>query len=171
MIKVAKINKRELRLNAMSLNLYGTFSFQNEMDIALYESIILEGIKEPLIITKSYLVISGNRRLQAILNSTTIQDVPIIYSELTDDQVDEYQLITHNIQRVKNEVQTAREYEMIGRHYNIRQGVKKDLEGIEKSKIERGNLLEDCYSESTIKRVLKSKKILMELEGFNEEDA
>jgi len=171
MIKVEKINKRELRLNAMSLNLYGTFSFQNEMDIALYESIILEGIKEPLIITKSYLVISGNRRLQAILNSTTIQDVPIIYSELTDDEVDEYQLITHNIQRVKNEVQTAREYEMIGRHYNIRQGVKKDLEGIEKSKIERRNLLEDCYSESTIKRVLESKKMLKELNQFTEEQA
>ena len=103
MDKVEKINKRELRLNPLSLKIYGEFSFQNELDIALLRSIILEGIKEPLIITKSNLVISGNRRLQVIINDNSIQEVPVIYSDLNDDQVDEYQLITHNIQRVKNE--------------------------------------------------------------------
>jgi site-specific DNA-methyltransferase (adenine-specific) len=171
MDKVEKINKRELRLNPLSLKIYGEFSFQNELDIALLRSIILEGIKEPLIITKSNLVISGNRRLQVIINDNSIQEVPVIYSDLNDDQVDEYQLITHNIQRVKNEIQIAREYEMIGRHYNIRQGVKKDKDGKEKTISERGNLLENSSSLTTIKKVLQSKRMLMELEGYTEEEA
>ncbi|MCF8435193.1 MAG: DNA modification methylase [Crocinitomicaceae bacterium] len=171
MIKVEKIDKRELRLNPLSLKIYGAFSFQNEMDIALYESIILEGIKEPLIITKSKLVISGNRRLQVGLNSPSIQKVPVIFSDLTDDQVDEYQFITHNIQRVKNEIQIGREYEMIGRHYKSRQGVKKDKEAKEKTKTERENLLENSSSLTTINKVLQSKRMIMELEGFTEEEA
>ena len=171
MDKVEKINKRELRLNPLSLKIYGEFSFQNELDIALLRSIILEGIKEPLIITKSKLVISGNRRLQVIINDNSIQEVPVIYSDLNDDQVDEYQFITHNIQRVKNEIQIAREYEMIGRHYNSRQGIKKDKDGKEKTKSERGNLLENSSSLTTIKKVLQSKRMLMELEGFTEEEA
>ena len=171
MDKVEKINKRELRLNPLSLKVYGEFSFQNELDIALLRSIILEGIKEPLIITKSKLVISGNRRLQVIINDNSIQEVPVIYSDLNDDQVDEYQFITHNIQRVKNEIQIAREYEMIGRHYNSRQGIKKDKDGKEKTKSERGNLLENSSSLTTIKKVLQSKRMLMELEGFTEEEA
>jgi site-specific DNA-methyltransferase (adenine-specific) len=171
MDKVQKINKRELRLNPLSLKIYGEFSFQNELDITLLRSIILEGIKEPLIITKSNLVISGNRRLQVIINDSSIQEVPVIYSDLNDDQVDEYQLITHNIQRVKNEIQIAREYEMIGRHYNIRQGVKKDKDGKEKTISERGNLLENSSSLTTIKKVLQSKRMLMELEGYTEEES
>ena len=171
MDKVEIINKRELRLNQLSLKIYGQFSFQNELDIALLRSIILEGIKEPLIITKSKLVISGNRRLQVIINDNNIQEVPVIYSDLNDEQVDEYQFITHNIQRVKNEIQIAREYEMIGRHYNIRQGVKKDKDGKEKTISERGNLLENSSSLTTIKKVLQSKRMLMELEGYTEEEA
>jgi DNA modification methylase len=170
MDKVEKINKRELRLNPLSLKIYGEFSFQNELDIALLRSIILEGIKEPLIITKSNLVISGNRRLQVIINDNSIQEVPVIYSDLNDDQVDEYQFITHNIQRVKNEIQIAREYEMIGRHYKSRQGVKKDKEGKLKTKIERENLLENSSSLTTIKKVLQSKRMLIELEGFTEDE-
>lgn len=171
MIKVEKINKRELRLNPLSLKIYGEFSFQNELDIALFRSIILEGIKEPLIITKSNLVISGNRRLQVIMNDNNLQEVPIIYSELTDDQVDEYQFITYNIQRVKNEIQIAREYEMIGRHYKSRQGVKKDIVGKQKTKSERENLLKNSSSLTTIKRVLVSKKMLIELYNLSEEQA
>ena len=171
MIKVEKIDKRELRLNPLSLKIYGEFSWLNEMDRVLYESIILEGIKEPLIITKSKLVVSGNRRLQVVLNSPSIQKVPIIYSDLTDDQVDEYQFITHNIQRVKNEIQIAREYEMIGRHYKSRQGVKKDKEAKEKTKTERKNLLENSSSLTTIKKVLQSKEMLIELHGYTEEEA
>jgi hypothetical protein len=42
MDKVEKINKRELRLNPLSAKIYGEFSFQNELDIALLRSIILE---------------------------------------------------------------------------------------------------------------------------------
>ncbi len=171
MDKVEKINKRELRLNPLSLKIYGQFSFQNELDIALLRSIILEGIKEPLIITKSKLVISGNRRLQVIINDNNIQEVPVIYSDLNDEQVDEYQFITHNIQRVKNEVQIAREYELIGRHYKSRQGVKKDKDGKDKTKSERGSLLENRSSLTTIKKVLQSKTMIMELEGFTEDQA
>jgi site-specific DNA-methyltransferase (adenine-specific) len=169
MDKVEKINKRELRLNPLSLKIYGEFTFQNELDIALFRSIILEGIKEPLIITKSKLVISGNRRLQVVINDNSIQEVPVIYSDLNDDQVDEYQFISHNTQRVKNEIQIAREYEMIGRHYKSRQGIKKDIEGKIKTKLERENLLKKGSSLTTIKRVLTSKKMLMELNDFNEE--
>ncbi len=171
MDQVHKIEKRELRLNPLSLMIYGEFSWTNELDRVLYESIILEGIKEPLIITKSKLVVSGNRRLKAALSSPSIQEVPVIYCDLTDEQVDEYQFITHNIQRVKNDIQIAREYEMIGRHYNIRQGVKKDKVAKDNAEVERENLLKNSSSLTTVKRVLTSKKMLIELYELSEEEA
>jgi site-specific DNA-methyltransferase (adenine-specific) len=68
-------------------------------------------------------------------------------------------------------VQIAREYELIGRHYKSRQGVKKDKDGKDKTKSERGSLLENSSSLTTIKKVLQSKRMLMELEGYTEEEA
>jgi hypothetical protein len=52
------INKKELRLNELSERIYGSFSLLNEDDAILFASIENEGILEPIIITKSNLVIS-----------------------------------------------------------------------------------------------------------------
>ena len=60
---MTQVNKSLLKLNPLSESIYGEFSLLNDSDYLLLMSIKNEGILEPLIVTKSHLVISGNRRL------------------------------------------------------------------------------------------------------------
>jgi DNA modification methylase len=158
------INKNELRLNKLSERIYGSFSLLNEDDAMLFASIENEGILEPLIITKTNLVLSGNRRLKVALSLTTIRDVPVVYSDIDEKEFDEYVFLQFNQQRTKNIIQIAREFELIRDRFKVKQGVK-DKERVLASKQAQETLLEtNKTSESTIKRVLKAKRLKTELE-------
>ena len=85
-----QINKNELRPNEFSERIYGSFSLLNEDDASLFASIENEGILEPIVITKTNLVLSGNRRLKVALSLTTINEVPVVYSDLDENEFDEY---------------------------------------------------------------------------------
>jgi len=158
------INKNELRLIKLSERIYGSFSLLNEDDAILFASIENEGILEPLIITKTNLVLSGNRRLKVALCLTTIVEVPVVYSELDEKEFDEYIFLQFNQQRTKNIIQIAREFELIRDRFKVKQGVK-DKERVVASKQAQETLLDtNKTSESTIKRVLKAKRLKTELE-------
>jgi DNA modification methylase len=158
------INKNELRLNKLSERIYGSFSLLNEDDAMLFASIENEGILEPLIITKSKLVLSGNRRLKVALSLTTIKDVPVVYSDIDEKEFDEYVFLQYNQQRTKNIIQIAREFELIRDRFKVKQGVK-DKERVLASKQAQETLLgTNKTSETTIKRVLKAKRLKTELE-------
>ena len=159
-----KVNKYQLRLNKFSEEIYGSFSMIKEEDVLLSASIENEGILEPLVITKTNLVISGNRRLRVALNSTIINEIPVVYSDIEDDDLDEYVFIQYNQQRIKNIFQVAREFELIRNKFKVKQGVK-DKERTDASKISQKTLLDDTnVSLSSVKRVLKAKRLKTELE-------
>jgi site-specific DNA-methyltransferase (adenine-specific) len=157
-----------LKLNPLSESIYGEFSLLSEDDAILFASIKNEGILEPLIVTKSHLVISGNRRLRVANFLNEIENVPVIYSEIEDDDVTEYLFIQYNQQRIKNLIQVAREFELIRNHYKIKQGVKTQNSTI--SKTAQKTLIDDNdTSETTIKRILRAKNIKTTIEtSFND---
>jgi len=159
------INKNELRPNEFSERIYGSFSLLNEDDASLFASIENEGILEPIVITKTNLVLSGNRRLKVALSLTTISKVPVVYSDLDEHEFDEYTFLQFNQQRIKNIIQIAREYELIRERYKTKQGVK-DKERVLAKEQAHKTLLDDnnITSETTIKRVLKAKRLKSELE-------
>ena len=164
---VTQINKSLLKLNPLSESIYGEFSLLSEDDAILFASIKNEGILEPLIVTKSYLVISGNRRLRVANFLNEIENVPIIYSEIEDDDVTEYHFIQYNQQRVKSLIQVAREFEMIRNHYKIKQGVKSQNSTISKT-AQKTLIGDNDTSETTIKRILRAKNTKTSIEtSFN----
>ena len=159
-----KVNKKQLRLNKFSEGIYGSFSLIKEDDALLLASIENEGILEPLVITKSNLVISGNRRLRVALCLTSINEVPVVYSDIQDDDLDEFVFIQFNQQRVKNVFQVAREFELIRNKFKVKQGVK-DKERTKASKMSQDTLLDNSnVSLSSVKRVLKAKRLKTDLE-------
>jgi DNA modification methylase/ParB-like chromosome segregation protein Spo0J len=163
-----QVNKSLLELNPLSESIYGEFSLLSEDDAILFASIKNEGILEPLIVTKSHLVISGNRRLRVANFLNEIENVPVIYSEIDDDDVTEYLFIQYNQQRIKDLIQVAREFELIRNHYKIKQGVKSQNSTI--SKTAQKTLIDDNdTSETTIKRILRAKNIKTTIEtSFND---
>jgi DNA modification methylase/ParB-like chromosome segregation protein Spo0J len=175
---IQNIEKTKLKFNQYSFDIYGEFSFLKEDDLALQMSIKNEGILEPLIVSKSNMVISGNRRLFIAVYLTNITHVPVIITEIEDTEVDEYLIIQYNQQRVKNIVQVAREYELIRNQHGVKQGIK-DKDAVELSKASQDSLLKNRkISESTIKRVLRIKKVKTEIEqtfnqnkNWNDEDS
>lgn len=175
---MTRINKSLLRLNKLSEDIYGEFSLLKEDDALLYASIENEGILEPLIVTPSYLVISGNRRLTVANCIPKIKEVPVIIVDTQEEDVNSYLVMQYNQQRVKNTIQIAREYELIRDHYGVKQGSKNE-EATKASKEAQVTLLDDNNaSESTIKRVLRAKKIKTSLErelnnnsNWSEEDS
>ena len=166
------IHKSKLRPNPFIDKFYGEFSFQRLEDIQFYSNILENGILTPLLITPSGLIISGNRRYYCAMQSFKIKDIPVEIKDINDDEVDDYLLISLNQSRIKTDIQIAREYEIIGRKYEIRRGKGNETRNAE-GKIERTKLLENLssVSETTIKRILVSHKLLMELDNLKEEDA
>ena len=101
------MNKKLLRLNPLVEKIYGGFSLLREDDAQLFASISNEGILEPIIITPSNLVISGNRRLMVANCLTNINEVPVVIIDVKDSDVDSYMIMQYNQQRVKNIIQIA----------------------------------------------------------------
>jgi hypothetical protein len=99
-----------------------------------------------------------------------IKQLPVVIKDINDDEVDDYLLISLNQSRNKTDIQIAREYEIIGRKYKIRRGKGNEIRNAE-GKVERIKLLENLssVSEPTIKRIIMSKKLLMELDNLDEE--
>ncbi len=158
------MDKTKLKMNTLSFEIYGEFSFLKEDDASLFASIQNEGILEPIVITPNNLVISGNRRLTVALSLPKIKEVPVVISDIRDNMVNEYLTMQYNQQRVKNIIQIAREFELIRKHFGVKQG-NKDSDATKASKEAQETLLsESKTSESTVKRVLRIKKLKTSLE-------
>jgi len=161
---IQMMDKTKLKMNTLSFEIYGEFSFLKEDDASLFASIQNEGILEPIVITPNNLVISGNRRLTVALSLPNIKEVPVVISDIKDNMVNEYLTMQYNQQRVKNIIQIAREFELIRKHFGVKQG-NKDSDATKASKEAQETLLsESKASESTVKRVLRIKKLKTSLE-------
>lgn len=156
----------ELTPNTHSARLYGEFSLTNEEDYALFTSISVNGILEPLIINSKDEIISGVRRYLVAKMLPKIKEVKVNVVDIK--KVTELDVVEHNLQRIKNEVQLAYELELVRKKLRSKQGVKLDEES--KNKLEKiKSRVTSKSSESTIKRVIASVKILKELNPDKEE--
>ena len=66
----------DIRPNPFIDKFYGEFSLQSYNDIQLYENIVENGVKTPLLVTKSGLIISGNRRYYCVKYSAKTNELP-----------------------------------------------------------------------------------------------
>ena len=111
------INKNQLRINKLTEKLYGKFSLSNIEDFDLFNSIQNNGLKEPLIVTKDYYIISGNRRLSAINLLANISEVSVLVKNINESDVTELMIIEHQMQRLKDSVTVAWEYDQLTKLY------------------------------------------------------
>jgi DNA modification methylase len=165
---VKKVNKGQLIPNQITEKLYGKFSNSNIQDYDLLKSIEKNGIQEPLIITSDFHVISGNRRLAAINQLKHITQVDVIIKNILKRDVTEMMIIEHQLQRVKDEIALAWEYEKLTQLLNIGRGRNNSREDLA---IREKLLKNNRVSHKTINRVLSSKKTYINLHKCSEEVA
>ena len=156
----------DIRPNPFIDKFYGEFSLQSYNDIQLYENIVENGVKTPLLVTKSGLIISGNRRYYCVKYSAKTNELPVIVEDIEDNDVTEYLIVSLQLQRTKTEIQVAKEFKIIGDYYDIGRG-----KGNKEGKQKRDELLSNTdYSGSTIKRVLTSYNYVKELDNKIDDD-
>ena len=97
----------DLKPHPLNAELYG-----DGCDQDLLESIRTKGILTPLLITKEGIVISGHRRLNAA-QMLRLEEVPVNYSEVTDEFDLEEKIITANKQRIRTNEELAREFQKL----------------------------------------------------------
>ena len=152
-----KVSIGLLRPNPISFSIYGDID-QDENFLTLKGSIDLEGVLEPLLITEDYFIISGVRRFFAA-KQLGLQEIPVVFSPISQAQVDEYMVVSHQQQRVKSSVQIFREIEIITKKYDLKQGKNPKNPLVIQGKKEREELI-SLTSLSTYNRLRESKKML-----------
>ena len=155
-----KVNIGLLRPNPISFSLYGDLN-HDENFLSLKTSIQLEGVLEPLVVTKNYYIISGVRRFYAA-KQLGLKEIPVVFSPISQEQVDEYVVVSHQQQRVKSSVQIFREIEIITKKYDLKQGRNQKNPLVIQGNQERDELIK-LRSNSTIERLKVSKKMLSDL--------
>lgn len=161
-----KVNIGLLRPNPISFSIYGDID-QDENFFTLKRSIEIEGILEPLVITEDYFIISGVRRFFAA-KQLGLQEINVVFSPISQEQVDEYMVISHQQQRVKSAVQILREIEIITKKYDLKQGKNPKNPLVIQGKKERDELI-GLTSLSTYNRLRESKKMLARVYGDDEQ--
>lgn len=160
-MKVIYKHKSILKPSPITTKLYGEFSMSNQEDLAFFESIRVNGIDEPLIISEKNEIISGYRRHFVAMMICGIEEVPVIVKEV--GKINELIIIEHNLQRKKNVAQYVYEYEVIRKAFGSKQGVKNLSEETKKELAKARNFVENSVKETTRKRVNASAKTLMRL--------
>ncbi len=161
-----KVSIGLLRPNPISFSIYGDID-QDENFLTLKGSIDLEGVLEPLVITEDYFIISGVRRFFAA-KQLGLQEINVVFSPISQEQVDEYMVISHQQQRVKSAVQILREIEIITKKYDLKQGRNPKDPLVIQGKKERDELI-GLTSLSTYNRLRESKKMLARVYGDDEQ--
>jgi DNA modification methylase len=155
-----KVNIGLLRPNPISFSLYGDLN-HDENFLSLKTSIQLEGVLEPLVVSKNFYIISGVRRFFAS-KQLGLQEIPVVFSPISQEQVDEYMVISHQQQRVKSSVQIFREIEIITKTFDLKQGRNQKDPLVIQGRKERDELIK-LRSTSTIERLKESKKMLSDI--------
>jgi ParB family chromosome partitioning protein len=153
-----KVNIGLLRPNPISFSLYGDLN-HDENFLSLKTSIQLEGVLEPLVVTNdnNYYIISGVRRFFAA-KQLGLQEIPVVFSPISQEEVDEYMVISHQQQRVKSALQIFREIEIITKKYDLKQGKDQTNPLVIQGQKERNKLIK-LKSIGTFNRLKDSKKM------------
>jgi hypothetical protein len=157
--KVIYVDTNELKPSIHHLKMYGD---SLEIDPLFEATIYTEGVKEPLIITKSKTIISGVLRwkiaskiLKQNPTDTRFAKLPVI---ITEEQDTPFNLALHNQNTTKSVIQRYLEYKALKKGFGIKQGYRSDLNnhslkdllknnGISQSTISRLRSIEKHYSD------------------------
>jgi DNA modification methylase len=164
---MTKLSISVLRPNTISEKIYGTIKNDPHFQI-LKDSIATDGILEPLVITQSNFIISGVRRYYAAID-LKVEFVPVVFSDLNEDDVDDLTIMIHQQHRIKTPVQIFREVELISEKFNIQKGRPKSSDEEEKEARKRRNELLSHVSKSTYNRLQKSYNNLLPIYGNRDE--
>jgi len=127
--QIIMVETAKLELNNFSNEIYVV----DDKFVEFMTNISQYGILEPLVVSKDYVVISGNRRLKAASN-LKIDKVPVIISDSTE-QNNEMVVISHNQQRVKTPSQIFAEYQILKIKFPVKKGERTDLNNNNNNKI------------------------------------
>ncbi len=154
----------DLRPNPISEQLYGEITSDPQFN-TLKLLIEKEGIREPLVITESNFIISGVRRYMAAVE-LSIDSVPVIYSDVLENEVDDLMIIMHQQHRNKTAVQIFREIEYLNEQYNLKKKGRPSSKNATEQEIKaRGRKKEliSSASKQTFDRLQKAKENLLKV--------
>jgi len=97
-----------------------------------------------------------------------LQAIPVVFSPISQEQVDEYMVISHQQQRIKSSVQIFREIEIITKTFDLKQGRNQKDPLVIQGRKERDELIQ-LKSKSTFERLKDSKKMLSQLHKGDEQ--
>jgi DNA modification methylase len=157
---VELVNTNKLVLNQTIVDLYSTPENQEEMKSNIKQF----GVIQPILVNKSNMVVvSGNLRLQ-ISRDLGIKEVPVIYCELTKEELNIIALST-NMQRKKSKLDIKREMDFIEKYFNVGQGSRTDLKPQLKEELDRKKSALSGISKYDQDQVKKAQKLSSELFG------
>jgi len=158
--EVLLIDPKEIMGNPQVIQFYSTPENYEEIK----QSINHSGIREPLIVGKNGIIISGSLRHKIALE-IGLTEVPVIYK---DESSDHLLTVVHNQQRIKKYSEILNEYELLKQKYSIKQGARTDLN--EDLKQQKESLVKSIpLSESKLSRLSSIKRMANELYGDQDE--
>lgn len=112
-------------IHLLTPNSLAVIKSSSELELSILKSLINEeGILEPLVITESGIIISGNRRFRAAIE-LGIKEVPVISLQAENDEIEKL-VLHYNQRREKTEVEMYLEWERIKEIYGIQRGFRID---------------------------------------------
>lgn len=156
---VVIVDPKEIKVNPQVIQFYSIPENYEEIKRSINHS----GIREPLIVGKDGIIISGSLRHKIALE-IGLTDVPVIFR----DELSDYSLtVVHNQQRIKKYSEILKEYELLKQKYSITQGARTDLD--EDLKQQKESLVKSLpLSESKLSRLGSIKRMANELYGEND---
>jgi DNA modification methylase len=161
----------EIRPNPYIDEFYGEFSFQNQDNILLYNDIAENGILEDIKITKNGLIISGNRRYYCAKKCVNISKIPVEIIDIEDEDVSENLIVSYQLHRTKTIIQVAKEYEIIGKKFKIRQGKGNEIQNKEGTGKRIELLSNTKHKRTSLEKVITSHKMLLNLDSKLDEES
>jgi site-specific DNA-methyltransferase (adenine-specific) len=158
--QVVAVNTDDLVLNQTIVDIYSTP--ENFADIK--SNILQFGVIQPILVNRSNLiVVSGNLRLK-IARELGYQVVPVIFCDLTDDELNIIALST-NFQRKKSMLDVKRELDFIEKYFNIGQGTRTDLNPQLKEEADRKKNAMSSIPKYSVDTIRKAERLTSQLYG------
>ena len=158
--KVTYVDTIELKPSKHHLEMYGD---NWDIDPIFETTIYTEGVKEPLIITKSKTIISGVLRWKIASKILELNPADTRFSKLpvivTQEQDNPFNLALHNQNTTKSTIQRYLEFKALKKGYGIKQGCRSDLNNHSLKDL----LNHKGISQSTISRLTSIEKHYLEL--------
>ncbi len=117
----------EMEITRLKISQHHDIYSETDADFELLkESIKSDGrILNPISVTRDLVVISGSRRIRAALELGSIPTVPIVYQDISEEEIP-YYIVAFNVYREKKPSEKIRECKLLEEKYGLGQGCRTD---------------------------------------------